>query len=179
MAKIVKKIFSIFPSDLPNKIYNLLIIFPPFAWLANLLVKSIIPTSIKIEEGVVFLNKSDIGVSGALALGSFERVELDIFRKAIKSEMNVVDIGANIGLYSVISAKRVGTNGKVFAYEPEPTNKSFLEKNINSNNFKNVFVETKAISNSIGNTKLFITKDNKGTHSLAINRDVKNYINIQ
>jgi len=179
MTNIIKKILGIFPSDLPNKIYNLLIIFPPFAWLANLLVKSIIPTSIKIEEGTVFLNKSDIGVSGALALGSFERVELDIFRKTIEEGMNIVDIGANIGLYSIISAKRVGINGKVFVYEPEPTNINFLKKNIDSNNLKNVFIETKAMSNSAGNTKLFITKDNKGTHSLANNRSVKDYINIE
>jgi hypothetical protein len=41
----------------------------------------------------------------------------------------VVDIGAHIGLYSLIAAKRVGPSGKVIAIEPDPENFKILKKN--------------------------------------------------
>ena len=58
----------------------------------------------------------------------------------------VVDLGANIGYYSLILAKLVGNEGKVFSFVPVPKNFSELEKNIKLNNYSNVIAENIAIS---------------------------------
>ena len=36
----------------------------------------------------------------------------------LKPGMTVLDVGANIGLYSILAAKRVGPGGSVWAFEP-------------------------------------------------------------
>jgi FkbM family methyltransferase len=50
----------------------------------------------------------------------------------------VVDVGAHIGLYTIIAAKRVGPTGKVIAIEPDPENFKILKKNILLNQLSNV-----------------------------------------
>src|SRR5918992_1297899 len=50
----------------------------------------------------------------------------------------VVDIGANIGRYTIISSKRVGANGKVVAIEAHPGNFEMLNSNIKLNQLTNV-----------------------------------------
>ncbi len=50
----------------------------------------------------------------------------------------VVDIGANIGRYTLIASKRVGSNGKVVAIEAHPGNFEMLNRNIKLNRLTNV-----------------------------------------
>lgn len=49
-----------------------------------------------------------------------------------------VDVGANLGLYSVIASKAVGANGSVFAFEPDPKTHGRLLFNLKANNCQNV-----------------------------------------
>ncbi len=50
----------------------------------------------------------------------------------------VVDIGAHMGRYTIISSKRVGANGKVVAIEADPSNFEMLNSNIKLNQLTNV-----------------------------------------
>lgn len=50
----------------------------------------------------------------------------------------VIDVGANIGTTVIPAAKRVGANGRVYAFEPVPSTFRFLERNIQLNELKNV-----------------------------------------
>jgi FkbM family methyltransferase len=50
----------------------------------------------------------------------------------------VVDIGAHMGRYTIISSKRVGANGKVVAIEAHPSNFKMLKSNIKLNQLTNV-----------------------------------------
>jgi FkbM family methyltransferase len=93
-----------------------------------------------------------------LSLGRpFEPLETEIVKKEIKSGNIVVDIGANIGYYTLIFANLVGKEGKVFAFEPSPDNFALLQKNIKINNYQNVKLEQIAVSNKSGKTKLYLT----------------------
>ena len=66
----------------------------------------------------------------------------------------MVDIGANIGYYTLLMALN---QAKVFSYEPEPKNFKLLQKNVNLNNFSsNVKLYNKAVSNYNGFSKLFL-----------------------
>jgi FkbM family methyltransferase len=60
-----------------------------------------------------------------------------IFEQIVKPSMVVVDIGANIGYYTLLSAKLTGVNGKVYAFEPVPFLYSLLQKNISANGLEN------------------------------------------
>ncbi|MSR23000.1 MAG: FkbM family methyltransferase [Gemmatimonadetes bacterium] len=46
-----------------------------------------------------------------------------------------VDVGANIGLFTCVTAHAVGPSGRVFAFEPEPRNVARLRRNVTLNGF--------------------------------------------
>jgi len=177
-TKIVKKILSFLPKNFVVNVYNFLNKISIFESLTNNIIKKLIPESINIPEGRIFLNQSDVGVSGHLALGTYEKKEVDLFRDSIKSDSCVVDIGGNIGYYSVVAGKKIGEMGKLFVYEPEEVNLSFLRKNLRENNISAV-VENIALSDRSGTQTFFLTKHNKGTHSLVNNRGVKESVVVK
>lgn len=87
-------------------------------------------------------------------------------KKEIKKGNVVLDIGANIGYYTLIFAKLVGEEGRVYAFEPDPTNFALLKKNVEINGYKNVVLVQKAVSNNSGRIKLYLSKNNMGDHRI-------------
>lgn len=164
---LLKKVVKILPASLPAKIYNLASHMPPLKQIANVAIRSTIPKSITIDEGVILLNQKDVAVSGSLALGMFEKKELAVFRNSIKNGHIVADIGANIGLYTVIAARKVGPIGKVFSFEPEAENFDLLSKNVELNKFENTTLINSALSDTSGERDLYLSKDNKGHYSFS------------
>lgn len=77
-----------------------------------------------------------------------------------------VDVGANIGYYTVLAAKLVGEEGHVYAFEPDPTSFAILKANVERNGLSNVTLEQKALSNEPGSLRLFLAPDNKGDHRI-------------
>jgi FkbM family methyltransferase len=53
----------------------------------------------------------------------------------VEPGMRVVDVGANMGYFSLLLADRVGSSGLLWAFEPEPRNFQLLEWNLNVNGF--------------------------------------------
>lgn len=96
----------------------------------------------------------------------YEEEQLEYLFKCINNfELNVfIDIGANIGVYSLLAAKRFG-HLNIYSYEPHPEAFKRLAKNIINNNFENRIVATnKALSNVQGT--MFI----EGPKNLGINQ---------
>ncbi len=69
--------------------------------------------------------------------GFHELHEFLFLHKFLRKEMTAVDIGANLGEYTLFIAKRL-THGKVFSFEPLPLMRDRLVENINLNGFINV-----------------------------------------
>ena len=86
-----------------------------------------------------------------------DRRKIVLFKNIIKPGMRVLDLGANIGFYTVLFSKLAGKNGKVFAFEPDAKNYKYLEGNTKT--LHNVIVEKKAVSDKTGKINLFISKD--------------------
>jgi FkbM family methyltransferase len=175
---IIKKILSLFPLAALIWVYNELFSAKPLRFVANKLIQLAIPKTIKIGDDSLILNQKDVGVSGMLALGVYEKFELELFRSTIKAGMTVVDIGANIGLYSVVAGKKA-INGRVFSYEPEDENFSILSRNIKGNNLDNVSAFKVALSDIRGARSFYFTEDNRGTHSFADNRSTGQAITVK
>lgn len=82
----------------------------------------------------------------SLATGSYEPHVLPIFLESFREGDTVLDIGANIGIYSLLSAHRVGEKGTIFAIEPVAKNVRSICAGILANGFQNVSVVPVAAS---------------------------------
>lgn len=87
-------------------------------------------------------------IDKALCLfGYREELETEIVKEIVKENMKVLDIGANIGYYTLLMAKLVGEKGKVYSVEPYPKNFERLKKNILLNKFQErIILDNIAIS---------------------------------
>jgi FkbM family methyltransferase len=74
----------------------------------------------------------------------------------------VVDIGAHMGRYTIISSKRVGANGKVVAIEAHPGNFEMLKSNIKLNQLTNVIPLNYAAYSKETKIKLYLPEVESG-----------------
>jgi FkbM family methyltransferase len=109
----------------------------------------------------------------------YEPFETALLKKEIKPGQTVLDIGANIGYYTLIAAKLVGPKGKVYAFEPDPDNFALLKKNVEANGYVNVVLLNQAVSDKTSTAKLFLNKTNKGDHRLYDSKDGRPSITVQ
>ncbi|MFH1292185.1 MAG: FkbM family methyltransferase [bacterium] len=164
--KIVKVFACLLPKGAPEYIYTSLLKPKRLKSIVNILLTVIMPETVKINDSIVALNKRDPVVSGALMLGVYETFEALQIQKKLKPGMVAIDIGANIGYYTAMAAKSVGHSGKVFAFEPDPENFSFLKKTVALNQFQNVECNRIGISNSEGRGQLYLSPENMGDHRI-------------
>ncbi len=78
--------------------------------------------------------------------------------KYLKDGMTYVDVGANIGVYTLFAAKRVGTRGKVFAFEPQTKTFNRLIENIQLSKLENIIAEQAAVGEQEGKLEI-VTND--------------------
>jgi len=104
-----------------------------------------------------------------------EETTTNLFRKVVKEGNVVVDLGANIGYFTLLAARLIGEKGKVFAFEPEPKNFGYLIKNIKLNDYNNIVAVQKAVSDHSGKTKLFICPYDSGHHTINQPSGIKAY----
>jgi len=96
---------------------------------------------------------------------------IDHFRP--KEKDIVVDIGAHIGRYTIISSKRIGPNGKVVAIEAEPGNFEMLNRNVNLNKLTNVTSLNYAVYSNQTKLKLYLPGKQSGFtiyNTIMVNR---------
>ena len=122
---------------------------------------------VAVRNGVAKGLKFNTGEScPELALGTYEVPIQNIFTQHLKAGDVFYDIGANVGFFTVIAAKLVGTTGKVYAFEPGQGNASSIRHNAQLNNFTQVEVIEKAVSHSSGEGQLLLAQYSGG-HALA------------
>jgi FkbM family methyltransferase len=97
--------------------------------------------------------------------GQYEKEKRKILNRYLQTGMTFVDIGANLGDYSLIAARLVGQTGKVIAFEPDPSNYGWLKKTIEKNGLKNVEIRQEALSDRDGQATLFLG-ETSGWHTL-------------
>jgi FkbM family methyltransferase len=109
--------------------------------------------------GRVFLHhRADIGLV-VLMTGSFERAEIEVARSRVREGTTAVDVGANVGIFTVPLALAVGPHGTVIAVEPSPENVAQLEHNVRLNKLANVDVHPIALAAEAGRLTLQLGAD--------------------
>jgi FkbM family methyltransferase len=92
----------------------------------------------------------------------------------------VVDIGAHMGRYTIISSKRVGANGKVVAIEAHPGNFEMLKSNIKLNQLTNVIPLNYAAYSKETKIKLYVPDEESGytIYHTLMERTGKKFVEI-
>lgn len=107
---------------------------------------------IQTLEGIkIQLPSSDALTLGIGHLGVVNRNETDMCKKILKKGDIVIDVGAYIdGWYSLLAAKLVGEEGRVYAFEPHPFYYKLFKNNIKLNNITNIMSIKCGVSDRVG-----------------------------
>jgi len=123
------------------------------------------------DEYVIFETKNNLKIkirvnsTDLMALTNVWMInEYKIEKFKIKKDDIMIDVGAHIGLFSLLASKSCFA-GKIFSYEPINENFEMLIQNIKSNKLKNIFPFNLAVSKNTSNVKLFLDKD-ESAHSI-------------
>ncbi len=106
-------------------------------------VRIVVPDSLNLITPYVLREQQD-----------FFEDELPFVRQVLQPGQNVIDIGANYGVYTLPMAQKVGASGHVWAFEPAASTAQFLAEGIAANGFGHVTLEQKAVSSAPGSAQL-------------------------
>lgn len=109
-----------------------------------------------------------------MVLGQYEEETTRVFERSIKEGMSILDIGAHVGYYSLLSAKLSGPTGKVFSFEPDPDNYSLLIRNIKANSYNTITPINKGVASASGKRTLYLSRLDNGRHSVYLQDSLQN-----
>ena len=130
--------------------------------------------------GKIHVHNDDTGSLSTLSIsGVFGPRDTQTVKDNVFSGNIVVDLGANIGYFTCLLAKIVGEGGKVFAFEPDPRNLKLLRRNIQENDYKNVIIADKAVSDVNGSCTLYSSQKKFGANRIFESKKNKPMILFQ
>ena len=93
------------------------------------------------------------GKVGRYFAGTYEADQTAVFCDRVGVGDTVVDLGANIGYYTLLASHLVGAGGRVLACEPEPLNASYLRRHVHVNRLQNVDIREVAVGDETGEVR--------------------------
>lgn len=105
--------------------------------------------------------------------------DLEIVEQLVCSGDYVVDLGANIGVYTAFLSRLVTDTGRVYSFEPIPTSFSFLNNNVTKLGLRNVILRQAAITDCACKIKMSVPKDERGAENFYQASVVVNGANVQ
>jgi len=97
----------------------------------------------------------------------YEPQETAIVSSLLTEGCVMIDVGANIGYFTLLAAEQCGNSGSVLAFEPDSRNREYLLKNVLNGSHENVEIHSEAVSSTEGSRPLYISGTNYGRHSFA------------
>lgn len=121
-----------------------------------------------IWGGKLIVSSEDFSMAPDLIIHGVHEPHLtNYLLKNIKNGYTVMDLGANLGYFTVLLGYLVGTEGKVIAYEADPDSYALLMDNVSINYLHNkIMIENKAIYSSASKLSFYITDRFKGHASI-------------
>ena len=142
-------------------------------------LKNINISSIEITDEEVFITTKDrllkfcaikkdrrVVPFTIINFNDFEKVETDMVFKLLGDKPTVLDIGANIGWYSINIASSL-KNSKIFSFEPIQTTFNYLKQNIRVNNLKNIHPYNFGMSDKKDNISFYFYPEGSGNSSMV------------
>lgn len=113
-------------------------------------------------HGLTFeLHAEDWIQENLFLLGEYEKAELKLLTSILNEDSVFIDIGANIGLHTLIASKKINSQGKIISFEPYTTNFKQLITNLELNKAKNICLVKKAVSNQEGSAMMYYNTASK------------------
>ena len=126
---------------------------------------------------VTHLPEHDGVISRTLqSTGVWEPLESTVLLSVLRPGMTVVDAGANIGYYTSLLSSGLGGDGAIYAFEPERRNFEILMANVLLARhalgvIPAIYLDSRAVSDSVGQATLNVFQENLGFHSLEVQRE--------
>jgi FkbM family methyltransferase len=115
------------------------------------------PIPLRLSFGAWWLAE-DSSLDEHLLYGAFEQEEMNFVKKLLRRNMTVVDVGAHHGLYTLLSSKCVGWDGRVVAIEPSPRECARLEKHLRLNRCSNTTLVTCAAGEDRSQEEFYVVE---------------------
>jgi FkbM family methyltransferase len=114
------------------------------------------------------------------ALGTYEPAVQEVISSSVGLGQVFYDIGANIGFFSLIAARRVGRDGRVYAFEPVPRNARSILLSARLNRFDTIEVFPDAVGGASGRANLLLARHIGGAvlASVAAPPDISGSIEV-
>lgn len=107
----------------------------------------------------------------ALSQRRYDPLMISLFTQCLEPGMTVLDLGAQVGYFSLLAARRVGPQGRVFAFEPDPRNYAGLRANVHPNGFERVVRPLrKVVADRCGSATFYLAGSSRSS-SLLVRSD--------
>jgi len=125
----------------------------------------------KLQNGALVegYNRPGHGGRGVYVYGDSLEPELFYLQHFLGPGQVFVDVGANVGVFTVKAAKEVGSDGLVIAIEPFIETALRLSYNVRANGYSNVRVRTFCIGRETGHARLHLNKGKPNSFGLVLN----------
>lgn len=127
-----------------------------------------------IDGGEILVDLNEYIGKAAFFVGDLDRKISWVCKQIVNKGDVVLDIGANIGMVTILLSDLVGADGKVHSFEPNPMLISKLTKSIDRNNIKNVSLHQIALGSDVGELELVTPRHNQGLGSLVLHKNKTN-----
>lgn len=123
---------------------------------------------------------SDIYISYSIISGGvWEKATTALLLELLGNDVDLVDVGANIGWHCVVAGHRLGDRGQVHSFEPERRNLAKLRTNVALSGLGNVIVNGWALSDGSRAEMLSLSEDNLGDHRLGAQRAGRDAVSVE
>ena len=113
------------------------------------------PTRVACGSHVLYAYASDVHIGGPLLHGqAHEPHVMAVLHERLRRDDVVLDVGANIGIVSLLAASLVGPGGRVIAVEPVARNRRLIARAAQANRFRNLEIIAAAASDRDGQVEL-------------------------
>jgi FkbM family methyltransferase len=166
MKAIIKRFI---PAALKKRIHRLL-----WAYVRKINLKNVFGFDIYHNSSDTVYYKKFVGKAISDVENSTDGRIFHTMDRFIRPGSVVIDVGANIGLMTLVMSKLVGNNGKVLSFEPGPVSYGLLRRNVFTNVLNgNVTISDNALSDSLGSFNLFI--NSMGESDNQLHKDIAVY----
>jgi FkbM family methyltransferase len=119
------------------------------------------PILLTLADFKIYVRLDDWAIGARIAVRRTHEPHVTrVIRALLQPGTVMIDIGANIGYYTLLAASRIGSTGKIIAFEPNVANCTLLHKSLQANNFKNVALHNVAVAEAEGVVSLHISDSN-------------------
>jgi FkbM family methyltransferase len=130
---------------------------------------------VSLDGFKIYVDVEDTAVgAGILSTKTYEPILSNRLRTLLRPGFTFLDLGANIGYYTLLAASLVGVEGRVLAFEPNLDNCALLTLSIKDNGFTNIQLHPLAVAEREQNFKLYPHKTKSLSHVVDLSQPITN-----